>query len=273
MNNNYDQTAVVNRTFVTLFGAVAHSVKVDDAVLTETRYAPEEFLPAHEHATPMFVLVLGGGFDERFGSNERSCDRYDLLYRPVGERHANRFWKSGAACLSIELRNASVVDALDTADGRIPLRGVPALHALRAYDEMHRRDAESCLVVDEIIARLIDAAAPRRFVVETRAPDWLERAREMVHDALPAVVRFGDVADAVGVHRVHLSRTFQKFYGCSLGDYVRRVRVHRACAALRRETSSAAAYVSGFSDESHMGRNFRGVMNCTPGNYRSAVTP
>jgi len=37
-----------------------------------------------------------------------------------------------------------------------------------------------------------------------------------------------DVAKIAGVHEVHLSREFRKTFGCTIGEYVRRLRVEFA---------------------------------------------
>ncbi len=252
---------------VTLGGAIAACVELDDVKLTETRYRPHERLSPHEHGAPMFVLVLGGDFDERFGTRDRSCTQYDLIFRPVGETHSDRFGVSGGACLTMELHAEEFDPLLSGTDGRIPLQGMPALLAMRVYDAMHRR---SMLDMEESIALLAAAASSRRTVVERRNPPWLKRARDSIHDSLTSSIQLSQLAQAVGVHRVHLSRTFQQFYGCTVAEYVRRLRVHRACGELRggARTLSTVAFRNGFSDESHMGRTFRQIMGCTPGQYR-----
>ena len=45
-------------------------------------------------------------------------------------------------------------------------------------------------------------------------------------------VRLSELAKAVGVHPVTLARGFRKAYGCSVGAYLRWLRVARAARAL-----------------------------------------
>jgi AraC family transcriptional regulator len=253
-----------------LFGSIMRALQLDDVTLTETTYGPATRLPAHAHASPMFVLVTEGSFDESFDRHERTCGPRRLVYRPPGERHAQRFLNRGATCLTIELPSLADEQALSAADGRLQLEGTPALTSMRVYDELARPTAETPLVIEELVVTLIADAARRPAVHERRPPPWLRGAREMIDASCVTSVRLADIAATVGVHRVHLSRTFRRFLGCGVGEYVRRLRVHAACTALRSSATSGSAVAcqAGFSDESHMGRAFRDVMRCAPREYR-----
>lgn len=253
-----------------VFGSITRALQLDDGTLTETTYAPETRLPAHVHASAMFVLVAAGSFDESFDRHRRTCGPRRLLYRPPGERHAQRFLACGATCLTIELPYLRDEERLYAADGRLQLEGAPALTAMCIYDEIARPTPATPLVIEELIVTLIADAARRPALHERRPPPWLRTAREMIDASSAGSVRLAQIAAAVGVHRVHLSRTFRRFFGCGVGEYARRLRVHTACAGLRAGTASGSAIAcqAGFSDESHMGRAFRDVMRCAPGQYR-----
>lgn len=255
-----------------LFGAATGVLRLDDVVLTETRYAINARLPAHAHELPMFVFVAAGSFDERFDRHQRTCGPGRLIFRPAGERHENRFLNRGGACLTIELTALDGGTGLARVDGRLRLDGSTALLAMRIYDEFRRPTAETALVVEECVAYLAGVADRRAVTAERTRPKWLEAACESIDAGLPRPVRLGELADEVQVHRVHLSRTFRRFFGCGVSDYVRRLRVHHACARIRSggEPLSAIAGAVGFSDESHMGRAFREVMGRSPGGYRRA---
>lgn len=253
-----------------VYGAVVRTLHLDPVTLTETRYSAGAQLPTHVHALPMFVLVLGGSFDESFDRHQRTCGARQLLYRPAGERHTQRFLARGAACLTIEVPGLTEERGLSAADGRLPLAGTAALTSMRIYDELASPTQETPLIVEELTADLVADAARRPAVYERQFPTWLSTAREMIDATAGTPLRLGEIAASVGVHRVHLSRTFRRFFGCGIGDYVRCLRVHSACARLRgtRVPGSSIACEVGFSDESHMGRAFREVMCCAPREYR-----
>lgn len=253
-----------------LFGSPTGTLHLEEAVLTETRYSPRTRLPRHAHELPMFVFVVDGSFDESFGRHDRTCGPARLIFRPAGESHEQVFLDRGCACLTMELPSLGE-RALDGADGRLDLAGVPAMLAMRIYDEFARPTTETALVVEEALVHLVDAADKRAHVTERRTPDWLAVALELIDTRLSQRVQLAEIARQVGVHRVHISRTFARLLGCNVAEYVRRRRVHQACRGIRAggQSMSAIAIGAGFSDESHMGRAFREVLGRTPGSYRA----
>jgi AraC family transcriptional regulator len=75
------------------------------------------------------------------------------------------------------------------------------------------------------------------------------------------------------VHRGHLARMFRRYYRTTPGEYVRRLRVERACQELKRTNRPLAdvAAALGFFDQSHFSGVFRRHTGLTPREYRSTV--
>src|SRR5262249_29663269 len=81
-------------------------------------------------------------------------------------------------------------------------------------------------------------------------PDWLRGARDMLHDRCREPLTISAIAAEVGVHPVHLTRTFRKFFHSTPGEYLRNRRIEIAASILRKgkESLAQAALDSGFSD-------------------------
>jgi AraC family transcriptional regulator len=77
----------------------------------------------------------------------------------------------------------------------------------------------------------------------------------------------------VGVHPVYLASEFRKHFGCTIGEYVRKLRVEFACRRISESDSplSDIAIAAGFSHQSHFSRTFKAVTGMTPAGYRTAV--
>lgn len=99
----------------------------------------------------------------------------------------------------------------------------------------------------------------------------LDSTLEVVHDCFNQRLSLGDIAESVGVHPAHLARAFRKRYGCSVGNYVRRLRVNFAADELRSgdHSLSQVALKAGFYDQAHFNRCFKRKFGIPPGVYRA----
>ena len=140
--------------------------------------------------------------------------------------------------------------------------------AAQMYEEAVRGDALSELLLEGLACELIGWSA-RTLRGEGAGASWVYRARDLVRDRFAESLAIADIAAAVGAHPVQLARQFRSTFGCSVGEYVRRVRVDFACRALRTAAPlSDIALRAGFADQSHFSRVFKRATGRTPGEYR-----
>jgi AraC family transcriptional regulator len=87
-----------------------------------------------------------------------------------------------------------------------------------------------------------------------------------LQDSLDGTVRLRDAAREAGVHPVYLARVFRARHGCSIGDYIRRMRVLRAsaCTLQTNRNLCEAAYEAAFADQAHFARAFMGEIGLRP---------
>jgi AraC family transcriptional regulator len=78
------------------------------------------------------------------------------------------------------------------------------------------------------------------------------------------------LAEIADVHPVHLARVFRQKYNCTIGEYVRRLRVEFARQRISNSNDSFAeiALTAGFTDHSHFARIFKNHLGVTPKEYR-----
>lgn len=247
--------------------------------LADTEYEAGHTLPQHAHARPFFCLVLQGSFDERLPWGRRSCVPASFVWYPAEEPHALTFGEDGGRALNVEFDDAWLdtlrAHRLDGPDRSVSTQGARVNWvATRLYrDFVNARgglDLTAQEHVLEIVADLADCAERGR---ETGLPPWLARARDSLHARWDQVVRVSDLAEEADVHPVHLARVFRRRFGCTLGEYQRRLRVEAACAALSDAdvSLSALALRTGFADQAHFTRRFKEVTGMTPGAYRALL--
>jgi AraC family transcriptional regulator len=95
--------------------------------------------------------------------------------------------------------------------------------------------------------------------------------RELLRDRFSENLSLAEVAAAVNISADHLARSFRRCHGCTMGEYVRRLRVDFAC---RRLAASEVPLVelaldAGFTDQSHFTKTFKRHMGVTPAVFRN----
>lgn len=106
-------------------------------------------------------------------------------------------------------------------------------------------------------------------------PEFLRRATATI-DEMHGDVRLSELHEDVGVSRRHLSVTFSRYVGLSAKRYAAIRRFMWTLAQLRGQTSvdwSKLAAEAGYSDQSHLARDFRRVGAATPTEYLRRATP
>jgi AraC family transcriptional regulator len=146
--------------------------------------------------------------------------------------------------------------------------------ATRIIDELAHPDSVTPLLVEGLALEMLAMAARLDSVrVDSVAPPWLLRVRDLLHEKFAERLDNTEIARMAGVHPVHLARTFRKHYRMSIGSYVRSLRLDWAAARLAasNEQISDIALRAGFADQSHFTRHFRSHTGTTPLRYRRAA--
>ena len=250
---------------------------VNGFTLTEGLHAAGSRLPWHSHAGPTLCFVYAGGFTESFAGVTFECTPGTFKITPAGERHTNRFGREETRGLLVEAdvnRVGRLGGPADLLTERLSFRDEQLANlAWRIADELRRHDAAAPLAIEGLLLEILAGAARERELRLTGGvPHWLIDARDYLHD--PADARsLGELAVAVGGHPATLARGVRKASGCSVGAYLRRLRVARAARRLAETDAPLAeiALSAGFSDQSHFSNVFRRETGLSPSAFRRAV--
>jgi AraC family transcriptional regulator len=258
-------------------GTISSSRDIAGFVLTETIYPPDLTLPEHSHEQACLCLVLRGGYAEVYGKTVLMCRPLTVLFRPPEEAHTDYIHGEGGHCFLIEPEPSWLMRVSEHSvklDRPMSLQGgLVAWLAIRLYRDFHHTDEVSPLAV-EGLALAIAAEMPRRQVMGSarEPPRWLEQAKEVLQMGFAAPPTLSGIAESVGIHPVYLASAFHKHYGCTIGEYVRRLRVEFACRELSTSDTPivAIALAAGFSSQAHFSRTFKRLTDMTPAEYRRA---
>jgi AraC family transcriptional regulator len=233
-------------------------------------------LPPHAHLSATLNVVLEGRYGE---SVERGTVETHgpatLISKPAGIIHWNELGTAPAECLVVELhpdnRANDPTPPLLLQQPVIRRSASVARFGGRLRVELTLGDDLSPLVVEALVEELL-AEVVRAPVASLDGRRWLDRARDLLHDE-PSLRSLGDLAARVERHPIYVARAFRARFGCSVGEYARTLRVERARRLLHHTNlglCEVAARV-GYSDQSHLNRDFRRTFKRSPGNYRKLV--
>lgn len=255
------------------------SVETDSFRVTEAWFPPRSVLEPHTHDRAVFAVMLRGGFRTSIARRALACEPGRAWTEPLGEKHANYVGSDSALVVVVEPdagKEAVISPMARLLDG-IHLMREPhvAAYATRMLAEIRAPDSLSALSLEGLATLLLadSARVAHREMHDRRAPQWLLRAREILHDEWRKGPTLSQIAATVGVNPIYLTRSFRRHFGQTMGSYVRTLRVDWAAEqlAFADQAISHIACAAGFSDQSHFTRECRKRFGMPPGQYRSRM--
>lgn len=241
-------------------------------------FPPHHRIPHHYHDRGCVSVVLEGRFLQRFPGRDCECLASGVIVKPPGVRHEDRWYSAETRHLIVEPDRgrenelgecAALLDRV----GHVHDPGAAAL-ATRLVRELRDPDDVTELAVEALALELLVRLLRRDGEGGTGGvpPAWLRRVKERLHDLYADGVSLAELAREAGVHPSHLSRSFSRYFGTGMSDYVRALRVDAASRALADtdDPISRIALRTGFSDQSHLTRVLRDATGLTPGEYRAS---
>jgi AraC family transcriptional regulator len=103
-------------------------------------------------------------------------------------------------------------------------------------------------------------------------PAWLIQAHDAIREEAESISIAG-VAEAAGVHRVHLSSAFTQYFGIPPSLYRLQVLTARALGRIASGVTplTQIAHEEGFSDQAHLSRSVRRATGTSPRRLRALL--
>lgn len=249
--------------------------KTEAFKITESLYPPKLKQSRHTHAAASLSFVLSGNYLENFDKQTHSRQPSTLIFHPPEESHSVDYGNEAVRILNVQFsfeKLAYLREQSALLDSSTSCRTETiAWLGNRIYQEHKRADTVSALAIEGLVLEIFAEAARNRISAgEKNLPHWLTEAREFLHDNFTEPFVLEDVVKIAGVHPVHLSRVYRKKFGCTIGEYVRRLRVEYASRQISqtRLPLGEIAHAAGFADHSHFNRTFKSFYGLTPNQYR-----
>jgi AraC family transcriptional regulator len=243
------------------------------SLFSHRSYAAHSDIAPHMHSSPSLTLVLGGAYEERIAGRSAPQGEGSALICPEGMSHAQRFGARGARKI-IVTPGPVLLDYLKTAT---PFAAAPSARsatigrlARQIGMERSLADAFSDAAMEGALWQVAALLGRSIAGASTSASSIARRARRLIEAAGDEPIPLAILCRETNCHPATLTRAFRRDYGCTPGEYQRRLRVERAGRLLRDTVMPLAevAATCGFCDQSHLARSFRQVLGCTPSDYR-----
>jgi AraC family transcriptional regulator len=257
-------------------GKILKSFETAGFIMTEVAYSPLSSLSPHAHENAHFCFVVQGRYTESHNRQEFECRPLSLTFRPSGELHEDKFHSQEVRVFTIEipprwierLRQDSI--RLERALNFQCGAGVTRLSE-RIFKEVQRADFATALTVEGLTLEMMaETARYSATALDRKIPFWLERAKDLLYARFTENLSLDEIASAVGVHPVHLASVFRRKYHCTVGEYIRRLRIDFACREIKKGDAPLAdiALEAGFANQGHFSSTFKRLTGFTPAAYR-----
>ncbi|WP_411031243.1 helix-turn-helix transcriptional regulator [Spongiimicrobium sp. 3-5] len=231
----------------------------------------------HYHENAYFSYTLEGHCIEKNKKESYEVKPGTLLFHNWQDVHTNGNHSSNSKTLYLEFEK-DWYPAFDcdiaALEGSFNIEN-PFLKALfnQIYLEARIQDETFQLAVESLVLNVF-ALLKKDWPIKNRDnPKWVGTVKEMIHSEFNQKLSLQDLSLAANIHPAHLSRDFSRYFGATLGNYIRRVKVEHAAVLLSGPDSfTEIAYHCGFADQSHFIRCFKASYNMTPKMFRTKIT-
>ena len=260
-------------------GRVIKTHELSGLRLVDGVYSGKTRVARHSHQRAVFCVCLNGGCNEAYAGKLREYKPFTVEFLPANQCHSLAFPGAETRAFSVDIPSSWLERAREYS-----LRLEDSVHChggllsglfVKLYREFRQMDGASPLVIEGLMLEMLAEASRREVKVSDRTPPrWLAQALELLREQFSEQLTLAQVARSVGVHPIHLARGFRRYCRCTVGEYIRQLRIEHACHELCVSDASLAAIASaaGFSDQSHFSRTFKRLMAMTPAQYRAAFS-
>jgi AraC family transcriptional regulator len=256
------------------YGSTRKQMRTSAFAFVEVEDLDRTEVPLHTHENAHFLFVLRGRYVALLIDKKQLCSSSATLYYPAGTTHCDHFYTAGERrFLTVSIHsetNKKLLEEINFIDYSVAFKSMEmSWLGGRICRELQTPDSLSSIVLDGMAHELLVYSA-RSLDKPEKAPAWLKSAHELINDCCTRAITIAEIAGTVGIHPLHLARTFRRFFGCSPGEYLRKCRIELASNLLLNSKESLAeiALLSGFADQSQFTRSFKQATGITPAKFR-----
>ncbi|WP_299211818.1 AraC family transcriptional regulator [uncultured Aquimarina sp.] len=194
----------------------------------------------------------------------------DMFYYEAGENHKTISTIKDSKNINIEFKIDKLKKEkiyLSPNFDSVNKNPAPKLLFLHMLSELLTNDNTSSASLEALAFQLFEFENSAK---NDNKPKWVVQMDEYFNENWASDFSLIDLATAIGVHPITISKNFKKYYRCTFGEYRRMLKIHNSIPLIKNSTMrlSQIAYECGFSDQSHFVRNFKKYASFLPKDFR-----
>ena len=252
-------------------GKIVDKLNVGGVIINSASYAIDETNPGlHYHESPHLCFLLHGNV-ETFKPDSSDRNTNDINFYHAGEVHSAVSNSLISKSVNIEF-GESFLEKYNFSESHIEKAMNDNLDTkflmLKIQQEVLLRDNSSKASIETLLLNFLNYTNKTN---KTREPRWINDLHHFLNDNWNQHLTLKELSNATGVHPVTISKHFRKYFSCTLGDYMRKLKIDKSISLIRNSKTSLTeiAIHCGFSDHSHFTRNFKQLTGFLPKNFRN----
>jgi len=232
--------------------------------------AEKGFDALHFHENPIISFILEGNSFERINRETNHRSAGDIRFYRAGDWHQVKIERFPSRNINFELESDFLIqNELSEEQINCSIRKNPhAKHlCLRMYKEFSANDEFSISSVHILLFNLL---AESEINADNKKPQWINALYELLNDRWNEQMSLQELGFAVNVHPITISKYFTRYFSCTYGEYMRRLRINKSIHLIKNSPLSLTeiAQQCGFFDQSHFTRNFKELTGFLPKDFK-----
>jgi len=239
----------------------------ENIIITDTEYTHNK-VDWHYHENPYFTYLLQGKLFEFNKKESYYLEPGSLLFHNWQDAHYNIKPPEYTRGFHIELNEkwfSNYDIQITDFEGSINIKN-PLVNSLmnKVFVESKLNDRYSNLSIETSLIKIFGSVKETK-EKDLKRPLWVKNLQELL---LEEEIDYSlkNLSSILGIHPIHLSREFSRYFGTTLGNYIRLQKLNEAfyLLASNKFSMTEICYKCGFYDQSHFISNFKTVYKTTP---------
>jgi AraC family transcriptional regulator len=239
--------------------------------VVETEYQKKVYEGWHSHNNAHITLFLKGGTSEKRKNFSEVVGSGSLLFYHSDELHLNHDTLFPSKNINIEIEE-NILQELQINEAiiekSIQNTTLSKFLILKIFKESLIADAFSNDTITMLFAQLSNTNSHlERF---EKSPFWVKSLNELLNDCWNENPNLHDLARVLQLNPITISKHFPKYFGCTLGEYMRRIKINRSLTLIASNKSNLTeiSFQCGFADQSHFIRTFKNQTGFLPKQFQ-----